>query len=75
MTGERSPWRDLERHDRAMRLFFEGLAMHFFECAASGRIEDWRKAGHAAIDLICCLNGVEFARRAELLPPAEEREP
>lgn len=56
----------LERHDASMQLFFEGLRSHYFECIASGRLDAWKKAGHAIIDLCGSMSEAEIVKRTTL---------
>lgn len=56
----------LYRHEEARRLIFLGLERHYIECATSGRMEDWKRAAHAAVDLLGYVADVEFVRRKDL---------
>lgn len=43
---------DLQHNEQPARLMFEGLVQHYCECMAAGRLEDWRRAGHAIVDFL-----------------------
>jgi hypothetical protein len=55
----------IDQHEDANRLLFEGLMKHYAECVATGRLDVWAKAAHAAIDLIAC-DRLPFVRRRDL---------
>lgn len=57
-TAVSSPWstppvalRELIRHDEAVQLFMQGLAIHYADCLASGRLDVWGKCARSVIDL------------------------
>lgn len=64
---------ELMEAEVSLDLFFAGLKMHYVKCLADGRIEDWRKCGHALIDYVSLMPGVEKPiRRAEIPPPPQK---
>jgi hypothetical protein len=54
------------RHQQAALLFLEGLALHYAECLALGKIDLWRNAAHGCVDLACDLQGLEVVNRKDL---------
>lgn len=58
----------VSEHETAAWLLFRGLMAEFLDCAASGRIKVWGTAAHAAVDLICSLDGMKIADRSALTP-------
>lgn len=52
------------RHAGAARLILTGLERHYFECLASGRMDVWKGAAIAAVNLLADVPDVPFQRRA-----------
>lgn len=63
------------RHEQPVRLIFDGLQQHYFECLTSGRLEAWKAAAHSAIDLLgSAPDDVVVHSRATLIIPEPENE-
>lgn len=56
----------LERPVGAADLMLEGLRSYYLESLTMGRIEAWRKAAHAMIDLMADVEAVKIVRRDSL---------
>lgn len=63
VAGEPKQFANLFRHDDASRLILQGLQDHYFQCLASGRLDVWAKAAHAAIDLLATPDDVVIHKR------------
>lgn len=57
----------LERQRNAIALIFEGLVQHYIDCLTAGRLDQWKSAAHASIELFGSIPGVKFVRRSELI--------
>ena len=62
----------LSRYDEAARLFFLGLREHYLDAIASGRLEAWKAAAHASIELMASVPGTEIVSRARLHAATDE---
>lgn len=62
-VSEPVAFHQLARDANATDLLLLGLRNHYFECVASGRIEQWRRSAHGIIDLV---GDFEVHRRADL---------
>ena len=56
----------LEKPVGAADLMLEGLRAYYLESLTMGRIEAWRKAAHAMIDLMADVEDVKIVRRDTL---------
>jgi len=56
----------LERPTGAADLMLEGLRNHYLECLTMGKIEAWRKAAHAMIDLMADVEQASLTSRSSL---------
>lgn len=52
-----------DRHAAGARLILDSLNAHYFDCLASGRMEEWRKAAISAVELLASVPDAQFARR------------
>lgn len=56
----------LDRPAGAADLMLEGLRNHYLESLTMGKIEAWRKAAHAMIDLMADVEQAALTRRSTL---------
>lgn len=56
----------LAREDESLCKFFEGLRLHYIECIAMGRLDIWKNAGHAIIELCGSVSRVGVTNRGTL---------
>lgn len=62
----------LLKSEETLDLFFAGLRLHYVECLASGRIEDWRRCAHSIIDLMTGTSDApQLVKRSDLFVPAK----
>lgn len=50
-------------HEAAARMFFSGLLDRMAECIVTDRIDDWKKAGHLAVEYFSTDFRLETERR------------
>lgn len=58
--------KEVARLEASTHLMFVGLEHHYAECILSGRLDVWRAAAIAAVDLMCSTPTIEFVRRDSL---------
>ena len=50
---------DLARYDGAARLFLDTLYQHYFDAVLTGKLDEWKEAGHAVITLLAYAGGLK----------------
>lgn len=54
----------LARHDQSLSLLFDGLRAHYIESITMGRLDAWKKCGHAIIELCAEIWEAKIERRS-----------